>query len=70
MSAERSSLNSGSPFAAEAAAEADDGGLADGGARGDVGHGGVDEPFGIGQGAFAHFAFGGGQFVQGFADAV
>ena len=44
-------------FIAQRAAETDDGGLADGGAFGNFGHGGMDEPFRLGQGAFGHFAF-------------
>ena len=57
-------------FIAQRAAETDDSGLADGGAFGNFGHGGMDEPFRLGQSAFGHFAFRTRQVVQGLADFI
>lgn len=52
------------PLITEAAAEPDDGRLADRGAVGDFGDGGVDKPLGFCQGAFGNFAFRTGQVGQ------
>ena len=66
----QSDFEFGQPFETHAAAEADHGGLADARAAGDVGHGRVDKPFGVGQRAFGDFALRARQAGERQADLV
>lgn len=57
-------LELGQPFITQAAAESDDGRLADGRTFGNFGNGGMDEPFGFRQCTFGDFAFRTGKVCQ------